>query len=144
VPEEQPSKVPPTLVAALIADTGAVDPVTQKKTLVGIFNRIFARSVPTQRPMMLYFCITDGIGLYPIKIQLLLLAKEELLVAEIEGAIRLGDRTQSVDFLIPTPPLPFPAPGRYEFRLLASDMHVGGICLDVVQQTPRPPQEKTP
>jgi hypothetical protein len=131
-------------VAALIADTGAVDPTTQKKTLVGIFDRIFSSSFPMQRPLMLYFRITDGAGLYPIKIQLLQLAAEGRIVAEIDGELRLASRMHSVDFLIPTPPLPFPDPGRYEFRLLASDMHVGGVCLDLVLLKPSTTQEKTP
>jgi hypothetical protein len=132
VQPEQPSKIPPVLVAALVADTGAIDPATHKKSLIGVFDRIFSREFPIQRPLALYFRLTDGEGFYPFKIQVLHLGREEALVAQIEGELRLQDRRQSVDFLIQTPPLPLPEPGRYEFRLLASEMHLGGVCIDVV------------
>lgn len=138
---EQPSKIPPVLVAALVADTGAVDPTTHKKSLIGVFDRIFSREFPMQRPLALYFRLTDGEGFYPFTIQVLHLGMEESLVAQVEGELRMQDRRQSIDFLIPTPPLPFPEPGRYEFRLLASGMHLGGICIDVVHAGREAPED---
>lgn len=42
-----------------------------------------------------------------------------------------NDHGQPMDMLVQFPPLPFQAPGRYEFRVLMSGMYVGRAILEV-------------
>ncbi len=52
MPEEQaPSSVPPFLVAALVCDIPVVEPTTEKRNLIGIFDRIQVGGLPAERQM---------------------------------------------------------------------------------------------
>lgn len=130
--ERKPSRVPPHLVAALVCDTGAVDPSTGKKSLIGVFTILFAQKFPTARALLLYLKVADGDGYYPLKIEFLR-SEDETVMAEAEGEITCPDRTQPVDLMVPFPPLPFHGPGRHEFRILMSGMYVGRAVLDAKQ-----------
>jgi len=123
--------VPPYMVAAVICDVGVVDPSSGKKNLIGIFTRLGAVTFPSKRPMSLYVKMSDAAGEYPFKVELVRLNSDEI-IATAEGKINAVSRTEYVDFLINFPPLIFSGPGRYEFRVLTSDMFVGSTFLDAV------------
>lgn len=132
--EERPlSKVVPVLVAVLVCDTAGADPATGKKNLIGVFDRVIARTFPSQRPMSVYVKLTDAEGSYKIQLRYVQTrSSQELARAEApaESASRLG----SLDFVISTPPLPIPSEGRYEFQVFANDIYLGGTFIDAVAQ----------
>lgn len=133
--EEQPaSKVPPFLLAALVCDVAVTEPSTRKKSLIGIFDKITAATFPAGRPMSLYIRLTDAEGHYPMRIDFVH-ADKDALIARVEGAIDSVDRTITLDAHYEFPPLPLPEPGRYEFRIYASDMYLGSAAIAV---RPRP------
>ena len=134
--DEQPlSQVAPLLVAALVCDAAATDPSTGKKSLIGIFDRVNVGAFPTQRPLSLYFKVTDAEGRYKIEVRYIHADTDETL-ASAEGEFQLPDRLQSRDFLVPFPPLPIPRAGRYAFQLWANSMFLGSAFIDAVPRSP--------
>ena len=129
--KKTPSRIPPYMVAAVICDVGVVDPSSGKKNLIGIFTRLTAGQYPTARPMSLYVKVSDAKGYYPVKVEFVYLNSGQVL-GTAQGALEVASRTEYADFLIGFPPLTFPQAGRYEFRVIASDMLVGSTFLDAV------------
>lgn len=131
--EPTPSAVPPFLVAALVCDVAVRDPSTRKLNLIGVFDRVHVLKFPTRRAMSLYVKVTDAVGYYPLRVDFVRVESDELM-ARAEGKIDAADRKMSVDLHVSFPPLPIPAPGRYEFRIHASGMYLGSAFLDASQR----------
>jgi len=109
----------PSVQAFLVCDQVIEDSLTKKKSLIGIFTHLQTVSFPFHHQHMgLYFCLTDAEGLYHFDIDLIYLNSEQLVCRATLPNIEIGDRLQISDFGINIPFLIFPAPGRYEFRLL--------------------------
>jgi hypothetical protein len=133
-PDERPlSQTVPVLVAVLVCDSAAVDPGTGKKSLIGIFDRVWASKFPTNRPMFLYVKLTDAEGYYRIKVTYVQTQTGQSL-AEVEGEAEFPNRLASADFYVGTPPLPIPAAGRYEFQIWANDVFLGSTFIDAIQR----------
>lgn len=121
----------PVLVAALICDVAVQDPVTGKKNLIGIFDRLWAGKFPTARPISLYIKITDAEGKYVLEVKYVKLDTDEVLGAAT-AEFKVEDRLQSFDFVIQLPPAPIPEAGRYEFQIWANETFIGSAFLDAV------------
>lgn len=130
-----PSQITPFLVAALVCDVAAEDPNTGKKNLLGIFDHVWAGTFPTQRRMSLYIKLTDAEGYYPLEVEYVYV-NDNTVLGKVEGEFEVEDRTVSGDFVMHSPPLPIPRPGRYEFRIKASGMFLGNAFIDVSQVQP--------
>ncbi len=106
------SKEPvPVLVAALICDVAVADPSTNKKHLIGIFDRVWVNEFPTQWQMSLYIKLADAEGTYEIEAKYVYRKSgSEIAGAKIKLEIR--DRLLTTDLHIPFPPLPIPHEGR--------------------------------
>ena len=128
------SQTVPVLVAVLVCDTAAEDPSTGKKSLIGIFDRVWVGRFPTQRPMSVYVKLTDAQGFYRIKLKYVQTQTGQPL-AEVDGEAELSDRLSSADFYVVTPPLPIPAAGRYEFQIWANDVFLGSTFIDAIQRS---------
>lgn len=134
MPDERPlSQTVPVLVAVLVCDTTAVDPSTGKKSLIGVFDRVWVSQFPTQRAMSVYAKLTDAQGFYRIKVKYVQTQTGQPL-AEVEGEAEFEDRLSSAEFYTFIPPLPIPAPGRYEFQIWANDVFLGSTCIDAIQR----------
>lgn len=127
--EPRPSRVVPVLVAALVCDTAATDPTSGKKTLIGIFDRLFAQSFPTGRPMTLYWKLTDAEGFYNVKARFVQL-KTGTVLGEALGNLSVPDRMLAYDFYLSMPMLPFPEAGRYELQIVMNEAYLGGAVID--------------
>jgi len=123
-----PSRVPPLLLAAIVCDVAVRDPSTGKENLIGVFDRVAVGRFPTSRAMSIYFRVTEASGFYPLKIDFVQADKERV-IARLEGELTSDNPTRSHDSHFDFPPLPIPEPGRYEFRIFASDMYLGGASL---------------
>lgn len=127
-----PSEITPFLVAALVCDVAVADPNTGKKNLVGIFDHVRSEKFPTDVRMSLYLKLTDAEGYYPIEVEYVFV-NDDTVLHRVDHEINVEDRTVSMDFVIPSSPLPIPYPGRYEFRIKASGMFLGNAFIDVVK-----------
>lgn len=133
---EQPlSQVAPLLVAVLVCDAAAIDPSTGKKSLIGIFDRVNVGAFPTERPLSLYFKVTDAEGRYKIEVRYIH-ADTDKTLASTEEEFQFANRLQSRDFLVQFPPLPMPEAGRYAFQLWANSMFLGSAFIDAAPWSP--------
>lgn len=128
---EQFSNVIPVLNAALICDVGVADPASGKRSLIGIFDRLWASEFPTQRPVTLYWKITDAQGRYRLKVRILQ-AEGDQVMGEGTGEAEITDRNASSEFLMDLPAVLFPAPGRYLFEIFMNDVRLGSAFMDAV------------
>lgn len=130
MPDEarNPSRVPPLLLAALVCDIAVRDPSSGKENIIGIFDRIHVKQFPASRAMSIYFRLTEANGFYPIRIDFVHADADRTMV-RLEGELTSDDPGRSLDAHFDFPPLPLPIQGRYEFRIFASDMFLGGASL---------------
>lgn len=134
---EQPSsQVVPLLVAALVCDVAVADPGTNKKNLIGIFDRVNVGEFPTRRPMSIYFKISDAEGRYDFEVRYVEVNSGDVL-ARASGQLNVSDRLASHDLYITFPPLLIRAQGRHEFQIWANSMFLGSTFIDAVpRQSP--------
>ncbi|MGQ0809955.1 MAG: DUF6941 family protein [Nitrospiraceae bacterium] len=126
--------VKPSIQAFLVCDSVIEDSLTKKKSLIGIFTHLQALTFPLQHNQMgLYFCLTDATGAYHFDIDLIHLNTEHLICRATLPDIVIDDRLQISDFGINIPALVFPAPGRYEFRLLMEGHLLAQKDFNVIQ-----------
>ncbi|GIW54291.1 MAG: hypothetical protein KatS3mg082_0695 [Nitrospiraceae bacterium] len=126
--------VKPSVQAFLVCDTVIEDSLTKKKSLIGIFTHLQALAFPFQHHQMgLYFCLTDAAGTYHFDIELVYLNTEQLVCRAALPNVYIADRLQISDFGINIPSLVFPAPGRYEFRLLMESHLIAQKDFNVIQ-----------
>ena len=130
--ESTPSNVVPVLVAALVCDVAVADPSSGKKNLIGIFDRIFVREFPAQRPMALYLKLSDAAGHYEMEVLFVQLESGNV-IGKGQGMFRIDDRLSSADFFLNLPPVLIPTAGRYEFQIFTNGILIGSTFLDVVQ-----------
>jgi hypothetical protein len=126
--------VKPSVQAFLVCDHVIEDSLTKKKSLIGLFTHLQSVSFPFQHQQMgLYFCLTDAEGPYQFEIDLVYLNDEQLLCRATLPNIDIPDRLQISDFGINVPAIVFPAPGRYEFRLLMNGKLLAQKDFNVIQ-----------
>src|SRR5438128_1909721 len=116
--------ITPYPLAMLLCDHAIVEAGSNKKSLIGIFDRVFSAGFPAVHPLTLYARLTDAEGSYTLKIEYVRLAADEVLV-EIETktspiADRLGAYELVLQFVVE-----ILEPGSYELRLFAQDTYLG-------------------
>jgi hypothetical protein len=124
----------PSVQAFLVCDQVIEDSVTKKKSLIGLFTHLQALAFPFQHQQMgVYFCLTDVEGPRHFDIDLVHLNTDQLVCRAALHNVVIADRLQISDFGINIPSLVFPAPGRYEFRLLMEGHLIAQKDFTVVQ-----------
>lgn len=124
----------PTLKSIIICDQIIDDVVTRKKTLVGIFERIFAPQFPMQHGAMgIFFQLTGATGDFDFSMELADLHEDRVLgVAELPRA-RMENAAVISSFALVFQGLRFDHPGTYEFRLWCNKELIGQLPLNVIQ-----------
>jgi len=125
----------PRLQALILADHVYADAQTGKKVIAGTFNRLRARSFPTQfsRNTFAYISLTDIRGRVSLELRyvdntdLSVLLRAEPM--EVEG----NDPLATLEFAMAIPPFPMPHPGSYSFELHANDEKLGSVRVLVAQ-----------
>ena len=131
--KDQPlSEVVPLLVAALVCDAAVSDRSTGKNSLIGIFDTVYARKLPTEQPISLYLKMVDAEGYYRFDVRYVQVATGKVL-ANAEGKLTARNHG-SFELHLPFPPLPIPAKGTYEFQIWANSMFLGSTSIKVVQE----------
>lgn len=138
------SKPPrPVAHAILIADQVIKEAGTNKYTLVGIFNRIYATRFPCDHhKLALYLKFSDALGDYRLEVQLVDLTPGgedlEKVLANVRGGFQMKDRLGQGEVALVFPVIRFPHPGKYEFRALANDDVVGVVGFEALLVPVRP------
>lgn len=113
-------KSPPIGLAIIICDTVIADQKTGKKSLIGIFNRIWAQSFPAPHPELhIFISLTNGHGHYKCSLQCLNESNGQI-ISKAEGDIDFEDPRQVIEADFNLRGLVFPAPGQYSFEFLCN------------------------
>lgn len=123
----------PSLLAALLCDQVIVDQLTQKKTLVGLFEAVTFASFPASYGGFFLFArMTDAEQQMNLKIRLVRLDEDKALaeiatIVTVEGISRLS----IFDVMMQLPALPFDRVGRYELQLFSDEVYLGRTVIEV-------------
>lgn len=137
-------KPSPTGLAILICDQIIEDKVTNKKSIIGIFNNINGSNFPCRHPQMAVFVsLTDGQGGYNAELRI---ANEETTqtIGELSGQIQFPDRHHVVELNFNLVGLVFPQPGLYSIEFYCDDALILERRFHVTQAKPTTPPPKGP
>jgi hypothetical protein len=115
--------VQPYVLAVLLCDSIIIEEGSGKKTLVGLFERIFAPGFPALHRFGIYVKMVDAEGTYPLRIDYVDLSNDRIVERLPLGNFEANDRLQATE-LVMNIIAPIPAQGTYEFRIFASDFYL--------------------
>lgn len=126
----------PEVKAFLIADSVIQEKMTNKWSLIGVFDRVAAPSFPTARPSLgIYVKLADARGKY--KIALEFRDAQDRTLNRLEGIeIAVPASASTVDFGLQTFNLPIPTPGKYHFVLYINDEIAQMVPVEAVVMEP--------
>jgi len=131
--QQAPEPAHPFLNAMLICDTTLRDQGTNKVSLIGIFDNVFASRFPARHGLLtVYANLTDAQGAYQMRLDLIRL-RDLVVIGQGQLDVTLEDRVGVAELEFQLSNLVFTEPGRYEFRLFANGRSVGGKTFNVIQ-----------
>jgi hypothetical protein len=138
----------PSVVAMLICDQIITEQVTNKKSLVGVFDNFYSLNFPTLfKRLAVYVKLADAIGDYLFRLRIVRL-KDEGKIAEIGIQAHIeGESNQYSELALNMGDIPIPEPGKYEFQLYSGEDYLHRITMQaILQQLPQggpqwPPQK---
>lgn len=130
--EEQPPI--PSVVAMLVCDTVVTEAHTNKKTLVGVFDKWRVPEIPGLiGPFWVYTKLIDGVGKYVFKLRFVFLDEEQTIAEAVTKEVEFLDRLAAAELPFPMPPIPVQKSGMYELQLYANDVYIGRSVTQVEQ-----------
>jgi hypothetical protein len=123
----------PAVLALLLCDQVITDAVSQKKSLIGVFENINAFGFPVAFNIALYAKLADAQGKYDLRIRVVRLRDDSVLHNfEMKGT-QIASQLQPWDLVINMVGLQLPEPGKYEFQLYANDAYLSRITMQAVK-----------
>ncbi len=113
------SNVHPYVLAALLCDNIITDSQTGKKTLVGLFDNVFAQTFPAAHQLGIYLKIVDAEGSYLFRLDYVHIGGDQVLERREIGELMVRDRLQPGEVVVNIV-VPIPREGSYEFRFYAN------------------------
>ncbi|MBX6311813.1 MAG: hypothetical protein IRY99_02665 [Isosphaeraceae bacterium] len=112
---------PPEVLAMVLCDLVITDAETNKKSLIGLFDRVETAAMPcVLHELNIYLCLTDGHGVLPVAVACIAEPDGEELFRG-ETTIAFQDPLQVVELHFVFPSARFPRAGEYRFQFLAGD-----------------------
>jgi hypothetical protein len=145
----------PVLQALVLADNVYQDKATGKKIIAGTFNRLFiSKPKPTaggvEKPASeespaaprgdvrrmgsptAYISLIDCHGVISLELRYVDLSDDKVLM-RATIPIKCDDPLNTVEAIVPVPPLPVPHAGIYTLELLSNDEPLGALRITVVE-----------
>src|SRR5437899_3153524 len=114
---KEPPPIPSVLVF-LVCDQVIQEAGTNKKSLIGMFDRIYAKQVPAAGgPFWLFAKIVDAEGNYSFRIEVVKLETDKQIGRMDMPPMPVPDRLAGAELVLRIPMLPFEEYGTYEFNL---------------------------
>lgn len=122
----------PSVVAMLVCDQIINEQGTNKKSLIGVFQRVYSSSFPVLIPKLgVYIKLVDVVGKRSFTLRIVKL-EDESLVTELKADIELPDESQPAELAINMQNFPFHSRGKYEFQLYAGEVYLHRTTVDAV------------
>ncbi len=117
----------PTCSAIIVCDGVIEDRRTNKKSLIGLFNRVLCRQIPTTLQQLTIFVqLTGGHGKYKLSVRLISLSHEAAVpVIEIGGTVEFPSPTDVVEIVFELKPVAFEVEGKHSIEVLANGIPIG-------------------
>lgn len=106
----------PIPLTLLICDHAWRDPKSGKYSLLGTFSGLVSSIFPCEIDMAAYFAVTDGVGLLPVRMELIDVDEERPAVFDATAEFRFEDRRQVIDGVFACR-LTIHEPGEYRLKL---------------------------
>lgn len=114
----------PTLLAMIICDQIIREEGTKKISLLGLFNRIHAKSFPCYHSKLhIYIALTDFEGQAECELKFSESSGNEII--KLAGPIKFPDRLTVVEMEFCMNNLPIPKPGIYHFDFMINTEIIG-------------------
>jgi hypothetical protein len=128
----------PSVVAMLVCDQIITEQITNKKSLIGVFDNFYSLTFPTLMVRLaIYVKMADAVGNYMFKVRVVKL-KDESLIAEIGVQAQIADASQYSELALNMGNVPIPEAGKYEFQLYMDDVYLHRVTmLAMLAQLPR-------
>ena len=124
----------PYPLAILLCDQIIVDERSKKKTLVGIFDSIYASQFPTKHQLLsVYVRLTDAEGQYNFRMDYVQVKTDKLLGRADIPPVDITGRLKIQELIMQFPPIEILEQGDYEFRLWANDRYIGRAKFTAVE-----------
>jgi len=118
MPADKPA---PIGLAIVVCDQIIEDKLTNKKSLIGIFNQIATNQFPCRHPQIAVFiALTEGRGAYQARLKITHDESSQA-VAEVHGQIQFPDIHAAVEINFNLVGLVFPQPGLYSIEFYCED-----------------------
>lgn len=115
------NKPKPIALAMIICDTVIEDKLTNKKMLIGLFNRINSPKAPCIHPCVnVFLSLTEGIGEYEGKLRCIDVTTEKTTL-ELGGKINFQNIKEVVELNFELRGIVFPNFGEYRFEFFCSE-----------------------
>ena len=115
----------------VICDSVITDEVTHKKSLIGIFNSLFAKEFPVHHPMLsIYVTVTDGRGKMPCLLRMIYLEDDKELFC-LKGQIEMTDPMATAELVYTVTRVLFEKPGSYAIEFLIDNVLIGTKTIKV-------------
>ena len=122
----------PSVLAMLLCDQIIIDAQTQKKSLIGIFDKFNAVVFPAAANIAVYAKLADAEGQYKFKIRVVRLSDESL-IGDVSADGTVQTRLEPADMAVYLMGFTVPDPGKYEFQLFANDVYLTRITMEAIQ-----------
>lgn len=118
----------PSVVAMLICDQIITEQLTNKKSLIGVFDKFFSPNFPAMLPRLaVYVKIADAAGGYLFRLRIVKL-KDESPLAEVRLDAHISDTDPYTELALNMSFL-VPEQGRYEFQLYAGENYLHRVTM---------------
>ena len=112
----------------MICDQIITKQVTNKKSLIGVFDKLFSPNFPAMLPRLaVYVKLADAAGGYLFRLRIVKL-KDESPLAEVRLDAQIPDTEQYSELAL-NMPLLVPEQGKYEFQLYAGENYLHRVTM---------------
>ncbi len=124
----------PVVKAFLVCDQILHDAQTNKKSLIGVFHDLGATRFPAVHPSLwIYANLTDARGRYAFEFRLVDMTRNAVIGSGAPPPLDIPDPLRTTEFSAQLRNVSLPAPGTYEFHLLANSDLIATKAIRVAQ-----------
>ena len=114
----------PRALAFIICDTVIDDKATNKKSLIGLFNNIYASNFPCRHSLInVFLTLTEGYGNYECSL-ICVKDDESQKIVRLSGPLTFDNPLSVVEAKFEIRGMVLPEPGMYRFDFLCGDVPV--------------------